>query len=570
MDDIYEHIWDFLNQRAPTTIPERLIHNRSRLTFRDVFEHFKNSADTKIINLRSFGDADKAYLVSKGISKKYLVRNLKKTITGAYLDPLYFQLTALRKKTVYALCPFTGKLVKSHHSLIANINVIFYRFEGNHVFYVIAAGLNGFKKSALYIPREELIVTAGNLWSFEEHDLFELKARVVCHFRSCHRYFSNYEPSRKTAVCIGFYHFAHHLWNELSGVDRLRKRKLLDRVDRFLVMREPLGKIEEIFPEVPRDKIERKNSNEAIFEDIVSNDLFVVRVGDDFITRELAKRVYRVAKASCLPATLDSVRRARKKHSPLLWIGIRVGSRMWTNQVDGLSKLINSLHSEFPRLGIVFDGFSLPADRSDESCDNQEYADILSQENGVVDDIIARLYRHPRGVPGIFNIIGDSISDANVWAHAIDVYVSPYGTLQHKVGWLTNKPGIVHSNQKLLENPPRYIWTAVENAIRPHYVRRVAVADVLNIQEKGTIYRQVSDLNEIGAGIQAAIKRVQADPEFNNYELCWMTLNKDVLNLLHSSKATIRLDWWMLMNNLKRKAKNILQGLTRSLDTSKI
>jgi hypothetical protein len=58
---------------------------------------------------------------------------------GGHLDPLAFQLIAINEKAIYAVCPFAGRLVTSHHSLLANINVIFYLFESIQVFYIITA-----------------------------------------------------------------------------------------------------------------------------------------------------------------------------------------------------------------------------------------------------------------------------------------------------------------------------------------------------------------------------------------------------------------------------------------------
>jgi hypothetical protein len=569
MDHTYRDIWLCLNQANLKPIPQHLTQYESKLTFAAVLQSFRNNAGAKIINLRTLGKADETYLVRQAISLEYLLRNLQKTITGRHLDARDFQLTAVKNRAVYAFCPFTGRLVESNHSLLANIHVVFYRFRSEQVFYVATAGIgHGFKKSALYFPERELIVTAGDSWSFEEDDLIELKTRVVCNFKRCHQYLSDHNRAgRKTAVWLGFYHFAHHLWNELSGVHRLHRKKLLSRVDKFLLLREPLGHIEQLFPEIPTDKIERKDTIGAIFDEILANNYFVVRVGDDFIPRDLATRVYRVAQRNCLRETLDYARKARRKHSPLLWVGIRVGSRTWTNQVDGLSKVINCLHTQFPRLGVVFDGFSVPADRPGASSDHQVYAEILNQENAVVNDVVEKLQHHPQGTPGIFNIIGSSIFDANVWAHAIDVYVSPYGTLQHKVAWLANKPGIIHTNQTLLENPSQYIWAAIANAIPPRYVRRASVEDVRNIQVEAVLYRKLTDAR---TGVQAEAKSVQGDPEFNNYELHWRALYDDLLDLLKSPKITLKLALSVLLHRSKRKLKKALQSLTSRLDPSKI
>ena len=485
--------WLALNQTQLRPIRDLNIHTCEQIFWKKL-DYIGNNPGPKIINLYKLDMSDIMYLEERGISYQYVTYNLKKTMRGGHLDPLSFQLTAVNEKAIYAVCPFTGKLVKSHHSLLANINAIYYRFESIQVFYVIIAGLDGFKKNAIYFPQQELVVTSGKSWTFEEVELIEMQWRMVGSFDACYRYLSNYKPSdKKVAVCIGLFHFAHHLWNELPGIDRLVRKGMIDSVDKFLVLREPLGDLRQIFPEIPAGKLERKSTNDAIFEDIVTNDYFVVRIGDYFTSSDTVSRVYNVAKRNCRPATPDKAERARRQHSPLMWIGIRVGSRTWVNQVDGLARLIDRLHTEFPGLGVVFDGFSLPADKSNQWSDNPEYDEIVRQENQVVSGIVENLKRRRRQTPGIFNIIGSSIYDANVWAHAIDVYVSPYGTLQHKVGWLANKPGVIHANTTLLNYRAEYVWTAVEHGIKPYYVPRAAVTDVRSIEKQSPLYRESAD-----------------------------------------------------------------------------
>jgi hypothetical protein len=570
MPQTFEDTWFLLNAAELKPLPERVYQTNSQAGFHSAFQYFKDNAHSRFINLRMLGETDKSYLLSRGLSPRYLIANLKKTIRGAYLDALAFQSAAVNRRAVYAFCPFTGKLIKSEHSFLANINVIFYRFQSIGVFYVVVAGLDGFKKNALYFPKEELIVTTGNSWTFEEDDLFELKARVVSNPLLCHKYLTNCNASSKrTAVCIGFFHFAHHLWNELSGLHRLYRENLLRRIDKFLVLREPLGDIQHIFPEIPNIKIEKKSDTSAIFEEILTHNYLAVRVGDYSVAKDLIHRVYRVAKGNCSRTLMSTVKEVRKRYSPLLWVGIRVGSRTWINQVDGLSNVISSLHAEFPRLGVIFDGFSLPADRITGSADDSEYAGILSKENKVVSDIIKRVKQHPEGTPGIFSIIGSSIFEANIWAHAIDVYVSPYGTLQHKVGWFANKPGIIHTNRTVLANPSKYIWAAIDNAIRPHYISDAAVTDIRNL-ERAVLYRELRDLNESGAGILAAVKRIQEDPDLDNYDVDWEVLLKELLELIRSPRRTAHLDLSVLADRSKKRAKKILQSLTNLFDRSKI
>jgi hypothetical protein len=564
---LYEELWRRLNQADVRPLEEHSACDTSSLEFSNVLQHFKETTNSTSVDLRALSSADEANLAAKGISPSNLLRNLKKTLNPRYPDPRAFQLAALKTRTVHAICPFTGKRVESNHSLLANINTIFYRFRTERVFYVIVGGVGyGFKKSALYFPDFELIVTTGDSWTFDQEDLIELKARMVCSFSQCYSYLS--EPTRETAVSLGFYHFAHHLWNELSGLHRIKQKRLFNNVDKFLIVREPLGKIEQIFPEIPAGRLKRHSNTRDLFKDILTSRYFVVRVGGDFIPRDLADRVYNVARRNCVPEVLKQTKIAKLTYSPLLWIGIRLGDRVWADQVDGIAQLISSLRDDFPKLGVVFDGFSLPADRVMQP-KNREYDLLIEQENAIVSSIVERLERHPDGAPGIFNIIGSSIFDANLWAHAIDFYISPYGTLQHKVGWLARKPGVIHTNQTLLQQPPEYIWAAVEKAVPPRFVRGECVSDIRSAERSSFRYNAISDADESGAGVLAVNDRVCANPEFNNYRVDWKALYYDVLSLIRSPKNSFT-PLPILLRRSKMKLKKTIQEFRAVFDASNI
>lgn len=560
-----QDIWLQLNEIGLTSLPDYLYPGPSRASFPAVLQYFTENSRVRTISIGDLSKEDESFLAGIGISQAHLLRNLREAL-ARHFDPLKFQLDAVQNKSVRGFCPFGRGHVVSRQSLLANINVIFYRFETKEVFYVATAGIgSGFGKSAVYFPKHELLVTAGDPWGIQEGDLMELKARMVCDARACCEYLSDTEgKSRKSAVCLGFYHFAHHLWNELSGLHRLHKKGLLRRVDRFLVLREPLGPIEQIFPEIPENRIERKDNTSDLFYEILENGYFAIRVGDDYLASDLASRVAKVSSANCLPATLDAVREAKRRYHPLLWIGIRVGNRAWADQVDGLSDVIASLQKEYPTLGVVFDGFSLPADTPAESGEHRGYAGILAQENEIVDRIAANLQQRQVAI-GVFNIIGLSIHDANVWAHAIDVYVSPYGSLQHKVGWLANKPGLVHTNETLLQSPAKYVWAAVENGIPPRYVRAASVTDIKSEPKERTGYNEISDASESGAGIQAVNRRVRNNPEFNNYSITSEGLHQDLFDLIRSSKTPSGMSRLLLANRIKRKLRLTVHSITNIL-----
>ena len=559
-------IWLRLNEIALKPLPDDLHLDRLRVKVPAVLQYFTEISRVKTINIADLTKQDESYLAGLGISPAHLMRNLKKTLTSRYFDPLKFQLDAVRSRSVEGFCPFGGEPVTFRQSLLANINVIFYRCETKQVFYVATAGIgSGFRKSALYFPKHELVVTAGDPWGFQEDDLMELKARMVCGAKACYEYLSDTNwKSRRSAVCLGFYHFAHHLWNELSGLHRLYKKNLLQSVDKFLVLREPLGPIEELFPEIPDEKIDRNDDTNDLFHKILENGYFAVKVGDDYLPRDLASRVSKVSLAYCLPTTREMVKEAKRKSRPLIWVGIRVGNRAWADQIVGLSNVITCLQKEYPALGVVFDGFSLPADMRAQSIERQGYSEILALENKIVNGIVENLQQRQVAV-NIFNIIGLSIFDANVWAHAIDVYVSPYGSLQHKVGWLANKPGLVHANETLIQSPAEYVWAAVENGIPPRYVKIASVTDIESEPKERMAYNEISDASESGAGIHAVNKRRSANSEFSNYSVQWEALHNDLVDLIRSPRTKRSMMRVLLTTRIKRKLRTTLRKVTSVL-----
>jgi hypothetical protein len=557
-DDLWRRLHDS-NINLTTPSPG----DNSHPTFEEARRFFEQTP-LRTINLKLMSEEEQAYLFGKGMSAAYLLRNLAKTIKRRYRDSRAFQLAAVRDGLIYAFCPFSGQIVTSSDSFLANLNTIFYRFQSSQVFYVAIASIgSGFPKSALYFPAHELIVTAGDPWGLQQLDLVELKARMVSNFNLCLRYLSKPEDKRRQiAVCIGFYHFAHHLWNELSGLHRLLRYRLLKKVGAIIVMREPLGAIEQLFPEISATKIKRGTSADELFTELLVNNYFAVRLGDSFVPRSLQARVYKAALDNCLTETLDKVGAARKTHSPLLWVGIRVDNRTWVDQAQGLARLLDSLHVDFPNLGVVFDGFSLPADRSD----RREYEDIIGQENAVVDEVVANM-RSLRRL-AIVNIIGSSIVDAIVWANAIDFYVTPFGSLQHKVGWLANKPGLIHTNQTLLGAD--YIWRVIENAMVPKYVRASSVTDLGNVQRDRVIYKKLSDLNEIGLGLQKLDRKIENNPEFGNYSVEWQAIAEGLRELIRSRTLNPFPRKTVFVISTKRRLNNIIQWIPPFFDSSKV
>lgn len=70
------------------------------------------------------------------------------------------------------------------------------------------------------------------------------------------------------------------------------------------------------------------------------------------------------------------------------------------------------------------------------------------------------------------------------YAHTADCYLSHHGSLQHKIGWIANCPGVVHSNKTVLNTPRRFpaFW-ARQDTVPPIYIDANAVDDVAGYTE---------------------------------------------------------------------------------------
>ena len=570
----YQDIWNSLNQTHPQALAEHLL--QQQVSFEAAFQYFKEHSPAVNLNLQSLSKEDEDYLAGLGIRTTWVQRNLPHAVDEPhFIDPLEFQINAARRGKLPAICPFTGALIDSRHSLLANIHVMFYRFVSQEVFYVVTGNIGtGYRRHALYFPKHDLLIRSGDPWGCEADDLCELKARVVCHPEKSYEYIFGQNQHRQTAVCLGFYHFAHHLWNDLSSLDRLHQKKLLEKVNAFLVLREPLGPIEEIYPEISSDRVSRLATTDDMFVSILTHKYFAIRMGGYCIRQQVADRVHTVARSKCSQATLERVQMARSAHWPLLWVGIRVDSRTWSEPVEGLACLLVSLHQRFPRLGVVFDGFSVPADESSGLFTNRSpekgFSAVIDQERGVARAILERIGKLSRRIPASFEVIGSSIYEANVWADVIDAYVSPYGSLQHKVGWLRSKPGVVHCNRTLLNQPPpRYMWAAAENGIKPRYIRSDAIKDIPEKDKRPVVYRQMTDTKEIGAGIRAAVSRLQGNPEYDNYEVDWTVLHEDLIEVLRS-QGSFTQQFPTYCNRLIKSAERSVRNVLTMLHPSKV
>jgi tetratricopeptide (TPR) repeat protein len=529
--EIYAKIWRSLNQ-VDLDPPAQFSKYPKTIDQYEVEKYFQRTSSYRLMNSTCLTAEDMQYIENASISHTYLELNKSGSIdkTGdsqpksdisspdgerVISDQTYqFQFTAIKDQYIYAICPWTGEVLRSNCSFaprVINSQYVFYRFVGKEVFYV-ATGRQwlGFPKVCIYFPKIDFIFFYDHLYFREEDEITELKIHLVSNWQPVAAYISR-GHDRKTTTLINWDHFAHSLWNELSGLERLVKDKdlLTQNNLSFTIVAEPLGSLEDIFPEISSQQTKRIQENQ-LTKEILQNNLFVTRVGYNFIQEDLVARTYKTAIKQCSQSLIKEVEVARNKHSLLLWISIRLGDRTWVSQTEGIIQIICALQKDFPDLGVVIDGFSL----NNGFKSSPWLIKNIHRETEVVNHIRA-------AVPStkIYDTIGCMLYQSLVWANAVDCYIAHHGTIQHKIGWFANKPGVVHSNKyvingekKYYDNPSLGLPAAGvrENCILPTYIDQKYVTDVVGDVKRGSEERRV---------------------DLDNYDFDWRVIYDEVVKL---------------------------------------
>lgn len=140
---------------------------------------------------------------------------------------------------------------------------------------------------------------------------------------------------------------------------------------------------------------------------------------------------------------------ALKHYQPLLWIGITGQKRCWIEQVAGTAELLNKLHQLYPRLGIVFDGWTPPLTNSD------YHRKEISNDNRIIQKIIRRLNFKTR--KNIFIVAGLPFLDKVRIGLEADAFLANYTTGSLIIARICGKPGAGHMGRRMMASKHQHI-----------------------------------------------------------------------------------------------------------------
>jgi tetratricopeptide (TPR) repeat protein len=462
LSDVYESIWKGSNQLAivDETNPSYTI----KIGVQEVYEYFIQTSKYKVINMNSLNEEDNIALKLAGLSVfnlcviadvGYFYDHIYAHKFGVYesIEPekikppvLPYEKNIVETGYIYCVCPFSGEILRSNQSFLipgSPREVFAYRFVGKEVFYLLTGCQRG-DKIGIYIPNLDMLI---KFWGEASlyvgtQNINHLKAYLVSCWSSVKSYLSS--QSRKMTLVVGFHtNIGHHIWDELTGIEYLCKREIVDNYHVFVGGYEYFS-IEPLFPEIPSnyithyDDVIPHQDTYSVFKTIVENNHFVFRLGTGFMDDNLFNRIKRSSIQRCSQEFLKQVKEIQERHFPVILIQIRAHYRIWLNQVEGIASIINNLYLDYPNLAIVFDGWSLTG-KEDASSGSWS---AIEKEKKLMTEILDMI---PSDLK-VYSSIGSTVDETVAWTLNVDLHISPLGAGTTFTAWIAHKPGVLHAH----------------------------------------------------------------------------------------------------------------------------
>ena len=366
---------------------------------------------------------------------------------------------AMRTGSLAWPSPVDGHELMSCHSVIVGEHRAAYRFvDARHdmVFYLGVTHAH-FLASDLFIPEANLAFRQHPDDQAPLHRLGEMMlGHALANMDPLLTYLAS--PSHRLATtCRGVQHMhiGHHLWNELTGLDRLVRR--LGQRDLPMVIiadadegSEAFAPIDQIFPELA-GKIDRTlRAPRALAEHVYAQDYCLLRVLDDHVTSGLAARI-RATAAHEAPTRYDQALGARleAEGTPVILLGIRVENRTAVDLEAMVSGMIDHMQRRLGPVAVVLDGHNA-------RCGHDPVSSFGSagqhgaHEHPVFDELrlAQALHRRFAGAPvRIINLFGAAMSRSLFWTQRCCCFVAFWGAGLAKYRWVCNRPGLVLSSR---------------------------------------------------------------------------------------------------------------------------
>lgn len=461
-------------------------------------QSISNNSVYRVIDPLNLVTDDIEYLKKSPISNDHILKNhgrfSSKNTKDSFSDPekdIYdrtFQLDAIESGSIKAVCPISGAVLYSDRSLLAETgNTIFYRFVGYKCVFYLAVGRAGmgYIKSYLYFPEQQAVFLLGDAeWAWlGRWEIDQFRAYLILNYNAI----VDYLRKQSTSLCllIDHDHFAHHIWNNLTGLSKVASRKQLSSiVKKIIIASEPMGRIDSMFPEFEAQIYIRLSGSDVVDRALADN-LFLLRPGGTIVTHDVIERLHSIAIKNVSDEYLKSALEFRKNHWPILWATIRTTNRTWLTQAEGIASIANKFQETYPNFSLVVDGFSVAYGQDINKISNGEkVSKTISDEMQIANNIKQLI--NP-SIDAIF-LVGRPIFESVVYSRFIDFYVAHHGAIQNKIAWLSGKRGVVHSNSTVTNGAiggMQYFaaFSSINSGVFPIYLDSSVITDINSYNE---------------------------------------------------------------------------------------
>ena len=464
--NLCDQIWNELNQLNP--LNETNIDWHAEIQPKAAEEYFSLTSRYKIITHTLENYDESKYLEKIGLSLasvQLIAQNnflLEEIYIKSFADsPKHlhqpvrlsypYQQVLVETGYVYAVCPFSGKIIRSNQSFVINhqevghhdLQGFLYRFVGKEIFYLMTGCPIG-EKLLIYVPRLELIINLNPaLVGFARpvESINKLKSYMVSCWQQVKTYLANDDKKVVDIVGLGF-NIGHYLWQDVTGIDVISKNGMSQNIALIIGDGEYFS-IGDIFPEIKSQNLNHVKDVWNAFKTVLDKNYVAFRANGIFIEEELINKVCQVSFKKCSQDFVQEVAKA-KRHFPLVNIQIRVSSRIWLGQVEGIANIIKTLYTDFPHLGVVFDGWSITGNEDSLSTSWS----MIEREKAIMEEILALI---PSNI-NTYSAIGSTTYETVVWAKAINLHISPVGAGLIYPVWIAHKPGVLYAHTQILND----------------------------------------------------------------------------------------------------------------------
>lgn len=407
------------------------------------------------------------------LSECYSLPHLQESIRSIQRASDFYVPRALRRYLFDAIqngffeivSPLTGRASAAKNSVVLGEDkTTFVFFEG----FIVGIGhlARGFPLCALILPAQRLFLKmVDDHWAVRHDHVEQLAEQLRVH---------SLEAQFETGIDLlsGDPNFAHHIWNQLPCLQAIIEHCDLGDGVQIINTHEPLGSIKLIFPELAR--LMMRHVPDVFLGNVNAVPKLRLPIGSTFIPKRLVNRLLIAFNSREQSAQELSLRlRVAGHRSTILWLSIRTRTRVPTNQVEVLAKVGCDYLSSNPDGLIILDGHSIPDDFTDNiTYDKPAQRRLVDECSSLAAEVASAIIARTSRLDSVVPAIGISISQTILLAQHATVYLCHHGTVQHKVGWFSATPGIVHCNRRTLQvaGLGRYIADQSEIADTPIYL----------------------------------------------------------------------------------------------------